>query len=82
MTIFNRLIANYGSRIDKILCDFKQVSELGQPFGHGLYQAEVDYLIDQEWATTAEDILWRRTKLGLIFNPQETKLLTTYLSKR
>ena len=81
-TILNRLIANYGSRVDKILCDFKQIRELGQDFGHGLYQAEVDYLIKQEWATTAEDILWRRTKLGLIFSPHEKQLLATYLSKR
>ena len=43
----------------------QSMADLGRDFGAGLTQAEVDYLVDQEWARTAEDILWRRTKLGL-----------------
>ena len=43
----------------------KSHADLGRHFGADLYEAEVRYLIDQEWAVTAEDVLWRRTKRGL-----------------
>ena len=44
---------------------------MGYHFGHGLYEKEVNYLIQHEWAQTPQDILWRRTKLGLKFNQSE-----------
>jgi glycerol-3-phosphate dehydrogenase len=56
------------------------MDELGAAFGAGLTQAEIDYLIAFEWAETAEDILWRRTKLGLHMTSQECGALTRYLS--
>ena len=55
-------------------------SELGFDFGHGLYQKEVEYLIKQEWAQDEEDILWRRTKLGLEFNLAEKQTLSEYIA--
>ena len=51
----------------------------GRDFGGGLSQAEVDYLVAKEWAKTAEDVLWRRTKLGLRLNAQEQAALAEYL---
>jgi glycerol-3-phosphate dehydrogenase len=54
---------------------------LGEHFGSDLYQAEVDYLIRHEWATQAEDILWRRSKLGLRVSPDDVARLTAYLAK-
>jgi glycerol-3-phosphate dehydrogenase len=51
-------------------------------FGHGLTAAEVDYLIANEWARTAEDILWRRTKLGLRLSPEQIAALQDWLNKR
>lgn len=51
----------------------------GREFGGGLCQAEVDYLVAEEWAKTAEDVLWRRTKLGLRLNKQEQAALAEYL---
>jgi glycerol-3-phosphate dehydrogenase len=54
----------------------------GIDFGHGLTEAEVDYLIAQEWAQAAEDILWRRTKLGLRLNAEQVRTLQDWLSKR
>ena len=53
--------------------------ELGTHFGAGLYQAEVEYLCKYEWARTTDDILWRRTKLGLKFIPQEVEKLDQWL---
>ena len=55
----------YGTRIDTVLSGAHSMAGLGADFGGGLYEAEVDYLTHHEWARTAEDILWRRTKLGL-----------------
>ena len=51
----------------------------GQEFGGGLCQAEVDYLVAEEWARSAEDVLWRRTKLGLRLTAAEQAALATYL---
>ena len=59
------LARRHGSRVPQVIGDAREVAELGVHFGHTLYACEVDYLRDNEWALTAEDILWRRTKCGL-----------------
>ena len=51
----------------------------GRDFGGGLSQAEVDYLVAEEWARTAEDVLWRRTKLGLRLTAEQQRALAEYL---
>ena len=56
------------------------MADLGQHFGDSLYEQEVRYLVKHEWATTAEDIIWRRTKLGLQLEPSEVDLLENWLS--
>jgi glycerol-3-phosphate dehydrogenase len=53
---------------------------LGEDLGGGLYGAEVDYLVRREWARTAEDILWRRSKLGLHVSKQTAGRLAARLS--
>jgi glycerol-3-phosphate dehydrogenase len=55
---------------------------LGIPFGHDLHAFEVDYLIACEWAKSAEDVLWRRTKLGLFLSAAEADKLDEYIKKR
>ena len=60
-----RYVRHYGTRARTFLGSAKAFTDLGQDFGHGLTKAEVDYLIASEWATCADDILWRRSKLGL-----------------
>lgn len=55
----------YGTRLHRLLSGMSKMADLGKEFGKGLYEAEVDYLVTQEWARTPEDILWRRSKLGL-----------------
>ncbi len=77
-----RLIRLYGTRAGVFLGEAASPADLGEAFGHGLTAAEVDYLITHEWARTAEDILWRRTKLGLHFTPAETARLEAYISQR
>ena len=60
-----RLAHAYGTRIDRVLGDAKSLTDLGRDLGAGLTEREADYLIAHEWAATADDILWRRSKLGL-----------------
>src|SRR5690606_32663839 len=60
-----RLCRAYGSRIDALLAGVGRAADLGADYGAGLSQRELDYLASQEWAETADDVLWRRSKLGL-----------------
>lgn len=77
-----RLIRLYGTRAATFLGQASSAADLGEAFGHGLTAAEVDYLITHEWARCAEDILWRRTKLGLHFSAAETARLEAYIAER
>ena len=74
-----RLAHAYGTRLERLLDGAKSMKALGRHFGAGLYEREVRYLIGTEFARTAEDILWRRTKLGLEMTKQEQKALATWL---
>jgi glycerol-3-phosphate dehydrogenase len=60
-----RLARTYGTRIDKVLGAARHMVDLGEDFGAGLTEAEIAYLKKAEWAQEPDDILWRRTKLGL-----------------
>jgi glycerol-3-phosphate dehydrogenase len=77
-----RLVRLYGTRAAGFLGDVASPAALGEDFGHGLTAAEVNYLMDEEWARTAEDVLWRRTKLGLHFTPAQTARLASYMTER
>ena len=65
----------YGTRAERLLDGAKTLDDLGRHFGAALYQREVDYLRRDEWALTAEDILWRRTKFGLHLSPGQATAL-------
>ena len=60
-----RLVRAYGTRAERVLASAATAGGLGRHFGATLTEAEVRYLADQEWAATADDVLWRRSKLGL-----------------
>ena len=76
----HRLIRAYGTRAKNILGHAKVISDLGECFGGDLTASEVNYLMQHEWAQTADDVLWLRSKLGLIFTPEQKERLTTYMS--
>ena len=76
--LLKRLCHAYGTRITLILGDGKTQPDLGQNFGAGLYEIEAKYLINHEWATSAEDILWRRSKLGLHMTKDQRANFTTW----
>ncbi|MDH1375696.1 glycerol-3-phosphate dehydrogenase [Acinetobacter junii] len=81
-SLAKRWATSYGSRIWNILGESVSIDQLGLGFGHGLFAKEVDYLCRFEWATTSEDILWRRSKLGLVFAQNEIDRLDAYLSNK
>lgn len=70
----------YGNRVWRMLGAARSVELLGEDLGQQLYSQEVDYLCSEEWATHADDILWRRTKLGLAFNEAQKARLQGYLA--
>jgi glycerol-3-phosphate dehydrogenase len=77
-----RLSRAYGTRLASVLGAAKQLGDLGTHFGAGLTQAEIDYLSTHEWAMTADDILWRRTKRGLHMTNDEHARVRDYLESR
>jgi glycerol-3-phosphate dehydrogenase len=79
--VARRLARQYGTLAWKVLGDAEKIEDIGEDFGAGLHAKEVDYLRDREWAVTAEDILWRRTKLGLVIPPDGQSALEAYLDK-
>lgn len=84
--LFNRWQVTYGNGLQRLFDDAKinhnsETSELGIHFGEDLFQCEVDYLIRYEWATTAEDILWRRGDWGPWFPESGKQMLSDYLSR-
>jgi glycerol-3-phosphate dehydrogenase len=75
-----RLVHTYGTRAQHILGDARSADDFGQQFGWDLTEREVRYLIEKEWARAAEDILWRRTKLGLRVTPAESAGLAAWMA--
>lgn len=70
---------SYGSLSFDIAGPSTSLDEMGVCFGHNLYQKEVDYLCREEWARSADDILWRRSKLGYFFSKKEINSLDNYI---
>ena len=74
-----RMVRAYGTRIDRILGNAKSSDQLGPRFGADLTAAEVRYLMQYEWARTSDDVLWRRTKLGLRLSKPERDALGAFM---
>ena len=77
----DRLIRRYGSEAAAMLGEAGRAQDLGEAFGAGLTAREVDWLRREEWAESADDILWRRTKLGLRLDAAERARLEDYLAR-
>jgi glycerol-3-phosphate dehydrogenase len=76
----NRLLRSYGTLAFSILGGAADLTSLGQQFGAGLTEREVRYLAECEWARSADDVLWRRSKLGLRMSPEETRRLEQWFA--
>lgn len=74
-----RLFRLYGRTTYAILGDAASYDDLGRCLGHDLYEAEINHLVEKEWAATAEDVLWRRTKLGLRMGDAQKERVAEWL---
>ncbi len=79
--IIARWMNSYGTLSFDIVGDAESLADMGICFGHNLYQREVDYLCKHEWARSADDILWRRGKLGLYLDEAEKRSLENYITQ-
>lgn len=79
-SLTTRLLRLYGTRARILLGDAQGVTAMGEHFGAGLYAREIDYLVTNEWARTAKDVLWRRTKMGLRLSKVEAERVDAYLT--
>ena len=78
----HRLARAYGTRTQAVLAGARSLSGLGEAFGGGLTEAELRHMMDQEWARTAEDALWRRSKLGLHLSAAEIARVADWMRLR
>jgi glycerol-3-phosphate dehydrogenase len=74
-----RMAAAYGTMISDIIGPAHTAADLGQDFGAGLTAREIDWLFANEWARTANDIIWRRSKLGLALSPEQVTDIAAYI---
>lgn len=80
-----RYVTQFGTQTWDLMEGINSVEDLGHCFSeqaNGVYQREIDYLMNHEMAINEEDILWRRTKLGLYMNQEEQQALTDYLKEK
>ncbi len=80
-----RYVSQFGTQTWDLMENLSHIAELGQQFSQqagGVYQREIDYLVNHEMALTEEDILWRRTKLGLYTSDDENRLIAEYLKQK
>ena len=77
-----RLARAYGTRLDLVLGAATSCEDLGQFFGGNLYEAELRYLVENEYARSAEDVLWRRSKLGLHLPAEAQKAVAEWFAAR
>jgi glycerol-3-phosphate dehydrogenase len=80
--LIERYAKAYGTSMDVFLNGAKKPADLGKDFGHHIYQTEIDYLMEHEWALTAEDVLWRRSKLGLHVSDKTAYNLAHYMKQK
>jgi glycerol-3-phosphate dehydrogenase len=77
-----RYASAYGTAIHRLLDTAAEIADLGAEIVPGLYEREAEYLCREEWAMSAADILWRRTKLGLHMPPESAQRLEDWLARR
>lgn len=78
--LLHALVSRHGSLTPEVLGDARSVQALGRHFGHTLYAREVEYCLQREWASTADDLLWRRSKCGLHLDALQRQALEDHLA--
>lgn len=80
--LVRRYARAYGTRTHTLLHGRQSLADMGAALGEGLYPAELEYLMDVEWASTSTDILWRRSKLGLHLPPDTAQRIDAWMAAR
>ncbi len=78
--MLNRFSRSYGLLAIRFLGERQSITDMGQHFGSTLYECEAKYLMEQEWARTTDDVLWRRSKLGLQLEPEQVESLKQWMA--
>ena len=81
VALAHRWLRHYGTCTEALLGEARAMDDLGEHFGADLYQVELDYLMRREWARTGDDVLWRRTKLGLHLGSDERSRVQAYVAR-
>ena len=76
-----RLCRAYGTRIELVLGNAQGLQDLGEEFGPGLYESELQFMRDKEWARTGRDALWRRSKMGLRLSEAQRQRVAAWFGK-
>ncbi|SFN84413.1 glycerol-3-phosphate dehydrogenase [Xenorhabdus japonica] len=79
--VAQRYARTYGSNSQIILKSAEALTDLGEFFGHGLYEAELRYLVEHEWVTQLDDAIWRRTKLGMWLTNEQKQRVADWLAQ-
>jgi glycerol-3-phosphate dehydrogenase len=80
-SVLRRMARAYGSRVPRVLGSAHRLGDLGEPIAEGLYEAELEHLVAREWAASAEDVLWRRSKLGLHLSIEQRQRVADWLER-
>ena len=80
--VVRRLVRAYGTDARNILAPVESQGDLGVDFGAGIYGVELDWAIENEWVTSAEDFLWRRTRMGLRLTPDQISAVDAYIRQK
>lgn len=80
-SLARRYARTYGSHSELILANAASLSELGEDFGHNLYEAELNYLVEKEWVVELDDAIWRRTKLGMWLDEAQQARVKAWLAQ-
>jgi glycerol-3-phosphate dehydrogenase len=81
-TLLEALFNRHGTRTAQVLLDVHSVADLGIHFGANLYAREIDYMIEHEWAHTGDDVLYRRSKAGVLMSAPQRKAVADYVARR
>ncbi|PIM52854.1 glycerol-3-phosphate dehydrogenase [Roseateles chitinivorans] len=81
-SLARRLARAYGARVGRVLGGAERLDDLGPEIAPGLHQAELEYLVREEWARVADDVLWRRSKLGLHYTEAQRMAVVQWFAER
>ena len=76
------LVRRHGVAVDELLEDVRTIEDMGRHFGGNLYELEARYLMREEWAVEADDVLWRRTKEGLHMTAEQRDLFARWMAEQ